>query len=64
MLESQRDFFTDLKPDDYDGQFEWQPRSTRPTISINSPAGNPVPVLNANVSTVSDHIISINDNGG
>ncbi|WP_247216949.1 DEAD/DEAH box helicase [Synechococcus sp. C9] len=57
-------FFTDLKPDDYDGQFEWQPRSTRPTISINSPAGHPISVLNANVSSVSDHIISINDNGG
>lgn len=57
-------FFTDLTPQDYDGQFEWQPRSTRPTVSINSPAGNPVSVLNANVSTVSDHIISVNDNGG
>lgn len=57
-------FFTDLCPEDYDGQFEWQPRSTRPTISINSPAGNPMLVLNANVSSVSDRIISINDNGG
>ncbi|WP_216634582.1 DEAD/DEAH box helicase [Gloeomargarita lithophora] len=57
-------FFTDLKPDDYDGQFEWQPRSTRPTVSINSPAGHSISILNANVSTVSDRIISINDNGG
>lgn len=57
-------FFTDLRPEDYDGQFEWQPRSTRPTVSINSPAGNPILVLNANVSSVSDRIISINDNGG
>ncbi|MCJ2544621.1 C-terminal helicase domain-containing protein [Thermostichus vulcanus] len=57
-------FFTDLNPEDYDGQFEWQPRSTRPTVSINSPAGNPILVLNANVSSVSDRIISINDNGG
>ncbi|WKT81068.1 DEAD/DEAH box helicase [Thermosynechococcus sp. PP45] len=57
-------FFANLKPENYDGQFEWQPRSTRPTVSINSPAGNPILVLNANVSSVSDHIISINDNGG
>jgi len=57
-------FFTDLSPDDYDGQFEWTPRSTRPTISIDSSAGNPISVLNANVSSMSDRIISINDNGG
>ena len=57
-------FFTDLNPEDYDGQFEWQPRSTHPTVSINSPAGNPILVLNANVSSISDRIISINDNGG
>lgn len=57
-------FFTDLQSKDYDGQFEWTPRSTRPSLSINTSAGNVNLVLNANVSSTSDRIISINDNGG
>lgn len=57
-------FFTDLQPKDYDGQFEWSPRSTRPSLSINTTGSSPVQVLNANVSSTSEHIISVNDNGG
>ncbi|QLL29539.1 DEAD/DEAH box helicase [Thermosynechococcus sichuanensis E542] len=57
-------FFTDLQPKDYDGQFEWSPHSTRPSLSINTIESSPVQVLNANISSTSEHIISVNDNGG
>ncbi len=60
-------FFTDLQPEDYDGQFEWQPRSTRPSLSIPKPEAE-LPdfetVCNARVASWNDHIISVNDNGG
>ncbi|MHC5731558.1 MAG: hypothetical protein ACYTXY_47250, partial [Nostoc sp.] len=29
-------FFSDLEPQDFDGQFEWQPRSTRPSLSVDA----------------------------
>jgi Lhr-like helicase len=57
-------FFTDLQPEDFDGQFEWQPRSTRPSLSIGANVGTPASVLNASVSAFNDNIISVNDNGG
>jgi hypothetical protein len=57
-------FFTDLNPEDFDGQFEWQPRSTRPTLSVNASVSTPSSVLNASVYDFNDHIISVNDNGG
>ncbi|MEG5021474.1 DEAD/DEAH box helicase [Microcoleus sp. AT8-B1] len=64
-------FFTDLQPEDFDGQFEWQPRSTRPSLSIppnddgrRANNGTPAFVLNASVSAFNDTIISANDNGG
>ncbi|MEG3907799.1 DEAD/DEAH box helicase [Microcoleus sp. w2-18bC1] len=57
-------FFTDLQPEDFDGQFEWQPRSTRPSLSIGANVGTSASVLNASVSAFNDNIISVNDNGG
>jgi hypothetical protein len=57
-------FFTDLQPEDFDGQFEWQPRSTRPSLSIGANVGTLASVLNASVSAFNDNIISVNDNGG
>lgn len=57
-------FFTDLQPEDFDGQFEWQPRSTRPSLSIGANVGTSESVLNASVSAFNDNIISVNDNGG
>jgi DEAD/DEAH box helicase domain-containing protein len=57
-------FFTDLQPEDFDGQFEWQPRSTRPSLSISANVGTPSSILNASVSAFNDNIISVNDNGG
>lgn len=57
-------FFTDLQPEDFDGQFEWQPRSTRPSLSISANVTPPVSILNASVCAFNDSIISVNDNGG
>lgn len=57
-------FFTDLQPEDFDGQFEWQPRSTRPSLSINANVTPPASILNASVCAFNDNIISVNDNGG
>ncbi|MEH2210247.1 DEAD/DEAH box helicase [Nostoc sp.] len=57
-------FFTDLQPEDFDGQFEWQPRSTRPSLSIGANVGTPSSILNASVSAFNWDILSVNDNGG
>ncbi|MEK8018165.1 MAG: DEAD/DEAH box helicase [Candidatus Parabeggiatoa sp.] len=61
-------FFTDLKPEDFDGQFEWQPRSTRPSLSIPKKevqiSTTYESIGNAEVAAWNDHIISVNDNGG
>ena len=57
-------FFTDLVPEDFEGSFEWTPRSTRPTLSLKSQGTQPQPIGNTNVSAFEDEIISVNDNGG
>ena len=59
-----KNFFTDLTPEDFEGSFEWYPRATRPTLGIQPPQQQPVDVENALVFTLSDEIVSINDNGG
>jgi DEAD/DEAH box helicase domain-containing protein len=58
------EFFTDLSPQDFEGQFEWSPRSSRPSLGINKPETGTITVGNVEVSPVVDRIISINDNGG
>lgn len=57
-------FFTDLAPDDFEGSFEWNPRSTRPTLSLQGQGAQSNLVGNTTVSAFEDEIISINDNGG
>ena len=57
-------FFTDLAPDDFEGSFEWNPRSTRPTLSLQTQGSQPMPVGNTTISAFENDIISINDNGG
>lgn len=60
-----RGFFTSLQPEDFEGQFEWQPRSTRPSLSIDPHTGVPANQIgNCSVRTFKEHILSINDNGG
>jgi len=58
-------FVTNLHPDDFEGQFEWSPRSTHPAISIQTDS----PLVqfvsnNAEVASLTDHIVSVNDNDG
>nr|WP_277925556.1 helicase-related protein [Anabaena catenula] len=57
-------FITDLKPEDFDGQFEWQPRATRPSLSVDSAQGSFNSILNASLLAFNDNIISVNDKGG
>jgi Distinct helicase family with a unique C-terminal domain including a metal-binding cysteine cluster len=58
-------FFTNLEPEDFEGQFEWTPRSTRPSMSISgSPFESEALVGNAMVASLKDNILSINDNAG
>jgi DEAD/DEAH box helicase domain-containing protein len=58
-------FFTDLNPQDFDGQFEWQPRSTRPTLTIATPPDASSELAgNSSVLRFTDPILSVNDNGG
>ena len=63
-------FLTDLNPQDYDGQFEWTPRSTRPSLSVNpnqvqgNNNGTAIANTNASVLSFNDQILSVNDNGG
>jgi DEAD/DEAH box helicase domain-containing protein len=59
-----RGFFTDFDPDDFDGQFEWNPRATRPTMSFNTPVNDPTSSNNCSVYTLYEPIISVNDDGG
>ena len=56
-------FFTDLRPQDFEGQFEWAPRSTRPTLTFKTNVSS-VNVANCSVHSLKDHILSVNDNGG
>lgn len=57
-------FITDLRPEDFDGQFEWQPRATRPSLSVDSAKSSFKPIFNASVLAFNDNILSVNDNGG
>jgi DEAD/DEAH box helicase domain-containing protein len=58
-------FFTDLKPDDYDGSFEWTPRSTRPSLNFDYQPDKPVVHGNAVVAALPEKdILTVNDNGG
>ncbi|MEN9252965.1 MAG: DUF1998 domain-containing protein, partial [Thermostichales cyanobacterium BF3_bins_165] len=59
-------FMTNFSPEDFDGNFEWQPRSTRPTISFKSEhLPNPKMIANAAIiGAPSEDIYTINDHGG
>lgn len=58
-------FFSTLTPHDYNGMFEWQPRSTHPSIGLDAARPlEPANVANAMVSGLAEQIISVNDNAG
>ena len=58
-------FFTDLNQRDYDGSFEWTPRSTRPSLSFEYQPAATAEYGNAEVAALpGKDIITVNDNGG
>jgi len=58
-------FFTDLNPKDFDGQFEWRPRGTQPTLSITSNGDDsPLKIGNAAIVNFNSDILSTNDQSG
>ncbi|MDB5308802.1 MAG: box helicase domain protein [Gemmataceae bacterium] len=58
-------FFTDMAPRDYDGSFEWTPRSTRPSLSFDYQPDTVEEYGNAVVAALPGRdIITVNDNGG
>ncbi len=58
-------FFTDLRPEDFDGSFEWTPRATRPTLNFHNQNLQMITVGNSTICAIPDsEIISINDKGG
>ncbi|MUG95350.1 DEAD/DEAH box helicase [Scytonema sp. UIC 10036] len=57
-------FFSDLEPQDFDGQFEWQPRSTRPSLSVEAEGVAAASVGNCSVMALTDQILSVNDDEG
>ena len=62
-----RDFFTDLTPRDFDGMFEWQPRATRPLITIDdavTESDAAQPCANAMINARYTDIYTVNDNEG
>jgi len=58
-----RQFFTDGNPEDYDGQFDWQPIATYPSLSFQIKKEAEI-VQNTTILSIDDRIISINDNQG
>ena len=60
-----RGFFTDLEPKDYDGSFEWTPRSTRPSLNFEYQPEKMSEWGNAVVAALPEKdILTVNDNGG
>ncbi len=59
-----RHFLTDLTPQDFEGQFEWTPRSTRPTLSIDAQTSAPSAINNVTLASFWEDILSVNDNAG
>ena len=49
---------------DFDGTFEWVPRSTRPMMCVSTNPLKPIPGTNMVLQSASTEVISINDNGG
>jgi DEAD/DEAH box helicase domain-containing protein len=57
------DFFSCFS-DDFDGTFEWVPRSTRPMICASAETLLPIARTNVSVHASATEVLSVNDNGG
>ncbi|VTT98805.1 dead deah box helicase : Helicase OS=Mesorhizobium alhagi CCNWXJ12-2 GN=MAXJ12_25728 PE=4 SV=1: DEAD: Helicase_C: DUF1998 [Gemmataceae bacterium] len=49
---------------DFDGNFEWSPRATKPRVGIQNLTLTPVPGRNCEIWSDQDFIYVVNDNGG
>lgn len=56
-------FFTNLEPRDFDGQFEWQPRVSRPTLGVPE-LEREAKTGNAHLQGGSGNVLIVNDRGG
>jgi hypothetical protein len=61
-----RGFFTNLQPWAFDGQFEWQPRVSRPTLGADGLKAEATTATtgNAHLRGGSDDVLIVNDRGG
>jgi Lhr-like helicase len=58
-------FFTDLDAEDFEGQFDWQPRASKPSLAVNNlQPTNTQHAANCELLTLTDFVLSVNDNGG
>lgn len=58
-------FFATFDPRDYDGQFEFSPRVSRPSLAFTGTSSpRDVEGASVHVSCISDRIVTLNDNGG
>jgi hypothetical protein len=56
-------FFSNLEPQEFEGRFEWTPRAGRPTLAVGSNGSEKSVVGNILVSSFTDDILTINENG-
>ena len=57
-------FFTNFRPEDFEGAFEFTPVATKPSIGLQPISMNTVVGTNARICGDSLDVVSINDNGG
>jgi DEAD/DEAH box helicase domain-containing protein len=57
-------FISTLAPKDFEGSFDWTPRSSRPFLGIKDINAQQSQVNNTRIARFADEIISINDDGG
>jgi hypothetical protein len=56
-------FFSNFEPQEFEGRFEWTPRAGRPTLAVGNSGFENSIVGNASVSSFTDDILTINENG-
>lgn len=57
-------FFTNFRPQDFEGAFEFTPAASKPSIGLQALTMSAVPGTNARVCGDAADVVSINDNGG
>ena len=57
-------FFTDGKPHNFSGSFDWMPRAVRPTVAYDQSTAEPQSLANVTFRASPTTIYTIHDNGG